>query len=225
MSLLARYGRPPAAIEAQSLAHVETCLAARLPAEPGARAVAVRMIYAAGDLSLLDTLRIHPRAVDRAVEALAARRAVVLDVAMVAAGVASGPLARLGCPLHVAVAVPAAAASAREDGTTRAAAGMAALAPLWAGGVVAVGNAPTALLALLDLVDAGAPPPAVVIGTPVGFVAAGESKDELLRRRVPYVSVLGTRGGSALAAAALNALGRLALDAARLPSAPGAALQ
>jgi precorrin-8X/cobalt-precorrin-8 methylmutase len=225
MSLLARYGRPPAAIEAESLAYVEACLADRLPAEPGARAVAVRVVYAAGDLALIDAVRIHPHAVDRAVEALAARRAVVLDVAMVAAGVTGGPLARLGCPLHVAVAAPEAAERARERCTTRAAAGMAALAPLWAGGVVAVGNAPTALLALLDLVDAGALPPAMVIGTPVGFVAAAESKDELTRRAIPYVTVLGTRGGSALAAAALNALGRLALDASRLPSAPGTALQ
>src|SRR5207248_848648 len=135
----------------------EACLAPRLPAERGARAVAVRLVYAAGDLSLIDAVRIDPRAVDQAVEALAAGRAVVLDVAMVAAGVAGGPLARLGCPLHVAVAAPQAQEQARERDTTLAAAGMATLAPRWAGGIVAVGNAPTALLALLDLVDAGAP--------------------------------------------------------------------
>ena len=76
--------------------------------------------------------------------------------------------------------------------------------------MVAIGSAPTALLELLDLVDAGAQPPAVILGIPVGLVAAAESKAELARRAIPYATVLGTRGGSPLAAAAVNGLVELA---------------
>jgi precorrin-8X/cobalt-precorrin-8 methylmutase len=210
-TLLARYGLPPAAIEARSLAHVEARLANRLPAAPQERTVAVRMVYAAGDLGLVDAIRISPGAVAAALGALRAARPVVVDVRMLAVAVEGGPLARLGCPVQVALAAPGAAERARAEGTTRAAAGVARLASRWAGATVAIGTAPTALLALLDLLDAGSAPPAIIVGTPVGFVAAAEAKDELMRRAVPYVTVAGTRGGAALAAAALNALGRLAL--------------
>jgi precorrin-8X/cobalt-precorrin-8 methylmutase len=210
-TLLARYGLPPDEIETRSLAHVEAQLAGRLPVDPAERAVAVRLVYAAGDLALVEAIRISPGAVEAAMGALRGARPVVVDVRMVAVAVESGPLARLGCSVETAVRVQGAAERARAAGGTRAAAGMAVLAPRWAGGVVAIGTAPTALLALLDLIDAGSPPPAVIVGTPVGFVAAAESKDELMRRQIPYVTVAGTRGGAALAAAAVNALGRLAL--------------
>jgi precorrin-8X/cobalt-precorrin-8 methylmutase len=80
------------------------------------------------------------------------------------------------------------------------------------GALVAIGNAPTALLELLDLIDAGCAAPAAIVGMPVGLVAAAESKDELVRRATPYATVLGTRGGSPLAAAALNALLQLAVE-------------
>ena len=211
-TLLARYGLPPAEIAARSLAHVEAQLAARLPADPRERAVVVRMVYAAGDLELADAIRISPSAVVATLGALRDARPVVVDVRMLAVAVKDGPLARLGCPVQAALTATGAAERARADGITRSAAGLARLASRWAGGIVAIGTAPTALLALLDLVDAGRPPPAVVVGTPVGFVAAAEAKDELVRRAIPYVTVAGTRGGAALAAAALNALGRLALD-------------
>jgi precorrin-8X/cobalt-precorrin-8 methylmutase len=209
--LLARYALPPNEIEARSLAYVQAQLGDRLPADPGARAVATRVVYAAGDLALASALRLHPDAVPAAVAALRTGCPVVLDVRMLSVAVETGPLARLGCPLHVAIAAPGAADRARAQGTTRAAAGLELLAAHWAGAVVAIGTAPTALLALLDLLDAGAPPPAAIVGMPVGFVAAAESKDELTRRTVPYIALAGTRGGAALAAAALNALGHLAL--------------
>ena len=107
---------------------------------------------------------------------------------------------------------PEVAARAQLEGTTRSVAAIRELAPHISGAVVAVGNAPTALLALLDLVDAGAVAPALVIGMPVGFVACAESKDELVRRDLPYISILGRRGGSSAAAATVNALLELVGD-------------
>ena len=205
-SLLARYGLPPAEIEARSLAYVEAQLADRLPADPLLRAVVVRMIYAAGDLGLVDAIRVHPALGTTVLAALRAGAPVVVDGQMVAAALAGSVLARLGCAVHVAVAVPGAAERARARGMTRAAAGIALLAPQWAGGLVVIGTAPTALLMLLDLLAAGAPPPAAIIGTPVGFVAATEACAALAGTGLPHATVLGTRGGAALAAAAFNAL-------------------
>jgi precorrin-8X/cobalt-precorrin-8 methylmutase len=130
------------------------------------------------------------------------------------AGLRRERLARLGCQVLVAIDQPQAAVLAKAKHITRAAAGLRALLPRLAGSVVAIGNAPTALLALLDGLDAGAAPPALIVGLPVGMVAAAESKAELLARDVPYVTLLGTRGGSPLAAAAVNALTALALEPA-----------
>ena len=170
------------------------------------------MLYAAGDPKLAAQLRVHPAAVQAGVAALRRGGPLVVDVAMVAAGVRQSALQELGCPLLVGVTQPRAAELAEQCGMTRSAAAMRLLTPQLAGGVVAIGNAPTALLELLDQLDAGAAPPALVIGVPVGMVAAAESKAELLERQVPWVTLLGTRGGSPLAAAAVNALLELALD-------------
>jgi precorrin-8X/cobalt-precorrin-8 methylmutase len=148
---------------------------------------------------------------------------------MVAAAIDRTRLTTLGNALHCALDLALSAMSAASNGghpaapdlegsngdgqnLPRAVAGMRAAAPLAHGAVVVIGTAPTALLALLDLVDAGAATPALIIGTPVGFTAAAESKTELIARTIPYVTVEGTRGGAALAAAAANALLRLAAD-------------
>jgi precorrin-8X/cobalt-precorrin-8 methylmutase len=101
---------------------------------------------------------------------------------------------------------PEVAERARREGTTRSVAAVRELAPLMDGAVLAIGNAPTALLALLDLIDEGRVSPAAVIGMPVGFVACPESKAELAARKVPHITILGRRGGSSAAAATVNAL-------------------
>lgn len=208
-TLLARYGLPPAEIEARGLALVEQRAGAGLPSDLHTRRVAVMMLYATGDPGLADRVRIHPRAVEAGLAALRGGCRIVTDVRMVAAAVEPGA-ARLGCPLICAIDHPNAPAVARRRGITRTAAGIEQLAGDLGGAVAIIGNAPTALLALLDAVDAGRPAPALIVGTPVGLIAAAEAKDELVRRAVPYVTVLGTRGGSAIAAAALNALLRIA---------------
>ena len=119
---------------------------------------------------------------------------------------------RFGGPVFVAVSEPNVAVAARAAGITRSAMGMRLLKDHLAGALVTIGHAPTALLELLDLIDPGSPAPSAIVGMPVGLVAAAESKDELVRRTTPYVTVLGTRGGSPLAAAAVNALLQLAVE-------------
>jgi precorrin-8X/cobalt-precorrin-8 methylmutase len=210
MTLLARYGLPADEIERTSLARIEELAGQALPADPGLRHVARRVVYAAGDPGLAGLVRLHADVVTAGVAALVAGRPVVVDVAMVAAGLRGEGLARLGCPVLVAVAEPNVAEAARAAGTTRSAMGMRLLGDRLAGALVAIGNAPTALLELLDLLDAGCAAPAAIVGMPVGLVAAAESKDELMRRSTPFATVIGTRGGSPLAAAAVNALLELA---------------
>jgi precorrin-8X/cobalt-precorrin-8 methylmutase len=183
---------------------------AALPTDPDARRVAVMMLYATGDPDLAGSIRVHPGAVAAGLAALRGGRPIVTDVRMVAAAVESERLGRLGVTVRCAIDHPGAAARATARGITRAAAAMELLVPELEGALVAIGNAPTALLALLDAVDAGRAHPALIVGTPVGLVAAAESKEELMARTVPYVTVLGTRGGSAIAAAAVNAIVRIA---------------
>ncbi len=211
-TLLARYGLPPAEIEHLSLARVEQAAGPTLPRDPERRHVARRLLYAAGDPALARSIRLHPALVQASIAALRAGAPVLVDVSMVAAGLRRDALRQWGCTVIVAVEEPDAARAARTAGITRTAMGVRLLAPRLAGAVVAIGNAPTALLELLDLIDAGCPAPAAIIGMPVGLVAAAESKDELVRRATPYATVMGTRGGSALAAAVVNALLELATD-------------
>jgi precorrin-8X/cobalt-precorrin-8 methylmutase len=158
--------------------------------------VAVRMIHACGMTDL---------PADRA--ALAAGGTVLCDATMVAAGITRARLPA-GNQVVCTLADPRVRELADRLGTTRSAAAV----ELWRdhldGAVVAVGNAPTALFRLLELVAAGAPPPAAVVGVPVGFIGAAESKAALAANRsgIPYVVVHGRRGGSAIASAAVNAL-------------------
>jgi precorrin-8X/cobalt-precorrin-8 methylmutase len=208
--LLAQYGLPPAEIERLSLARIERLAGAFLPTDTGSRHVARRVVYAAGDPDLARSVRVHPDLVRAAVAALRAGRPVIVDVSMVAAGLRGDALRRGGSELIVAVADPRAADAAREAGITRSAMGIRLLADRLADALVAIGNAPTALLELLDLVDAGRAAPAAILGMPVGLVAAAESKAELIARTTPWATVLGSRGGSPLAAAAVNALLELA---------------
>ena len=208
-TLVGRYALLPDAIEARSFAIIEELLGPR-PWGPEERQIAVRVVHATGDAAVADQLRIHPEAVAAGRRALTERGELFTDINMVAVGINKPLLSALGCRTVCAIDDPEVAAMARVQGTTRAIAAMRVLGPRMEGALVAIGNAPTALLALLDAVDEGRVRPGIIVGTPVGFVAAPESKAELMRRQVPYVTVEGTRGGSAVAAAVVNALMRLA---------------
>ena len=170
-------------------------------------AVAVRMIHACGMLDLPADLAWSPGFAGAARSALADGMPVIADSEMVAHGVTRRRLPAAN-PVVCTIGDPAVADLARSHGTTRSAAAVDLWLPHLAGAVVAIGNAPTALFRWLDLIAGGAPRPAAVIGVPVGFVGSAESKLALARHGcgVPWLAVHGTRGGSAMAAAAVNAL-------------------
>lgn len=168
--------------------------------------VAVRIIHACGIVEAAADIVFSAGAVRAGIAALEAGAPILCDSKMVANGITR---ARLPCDNKVictldAASVPALAAAL---GTTRTAAAMTLWRERLAGAVVAIGNAPTALFRLLELLDEGVAPPSCIIGMPVGFVGAAESKEALISDgRIPYLSVRGRKGGSAMTVAAINAL-------------------
>jgi len=204
------YADDGAAIYADSFATIrrETRLD-HLPAD--AEKLAVRMVHGSGQTDLADDLLIHPGLVTAARAALAGGAPILTDAQMVASGVTRARLPRdneVLCTLRDP-RVPGLAASM---GTTRSAAAVSLWTDRLEGSVVAIGNAPTALFHLLELLLDGAPRPAAILGVPVGFIGAAESKDALANFAadhgidIAFLTVRGRRGGSAIAASALNAL-------------------
>jgi precorrin-8X/cobalt-precorrin-8 methylmutase len=175
----------------------------RLPADVAQ--VAVRMIHACGQVDLVDDVAFSPAVVERAREALDAGAPVLCDAQMVASGVTRKRLPKdndVVCLLND----PRTPALAHHLGTTRTAAALELWGDRLGGAVVAIGNAPTALFHLLEMVAAGAPRPAAVLGIPVGFIGAAESKEALAASDLEFLVVRGRRGGSAITAAAVNAI-------------------
>jgi precorrin-8X/cobalt-precorrin-8 methylmutase len=167
--------------------------------------VAVRMIHACGQVDLVDDLAYSPAVVQRARDALNAGAPILCDAQMVASGVTRRRLPKdndVVCALNDP-RTPALAAARR---TTRTAAAVELWGDRLEGAVVAIGNAPTALFHLLEMVAAGAPRPAAVLGIPVGFIGAAESKEALAASDLEHLVVRGRRGGSAITAAAVNAI-------------------
>jgi precorrin-6Y C5,15-methyltransferase (decarboxylating) len=173
---------------------------------PGARAIAVRMIHACGMTDLASDIHIEPNFPAAVKQAVSNGRPVFTDCEMVRSAIAASHLAsgEVICTLNDALANQRGV----EHRTTRSAAAVNLWVPRLDGAVAVIGNAPTALFALLEIIDGGGPRPAAIIATPVGFVGAEEAKAELARhsRGIPFVTVLGRRGGSAMAAAAFNAV-------------------
>jgi precorrin-8X/cobalt-precorrin-8 methylmutase len=171
--------------------------------------IAVRMIHACGQVEAAQHFRFGYGVVAAARAALVRGAPVLCDAEMVAHGITRARLPAQNdvfCALHDPGVPPHAA----KLGTTRSAAALDWWGERLAGAVVAIGNAPTALFRLLEMLDAGAPRPAAILGIPVGFVGAAESKEALAsnRQQIPYLIVRGRMGGSAMTAAAVNALAR-----------------
>jgi len=181
----------------------------RVPAD--AEKVAVRMIHGSGQTDLVDDLVVHPGLAAAGRTALAAGAPILCDARMVAMGITAGRLPA-GNEVLCFLQDPAVPDLAQAWRTTRTAAAVSLWEPHLEGSVVAIGNAPTALFHLLEMLVAGAPRPAAIVGCPVGFIGARESKDALVALAdehgidVPYVTVRGRRGGSAMASSAVNAL-------------------
>jgi len=200
------YTRDAAEIYRQSFATIRAeADLSRFPDDVGR--VVVRLIHTCGQIDIADHIEYSEDVVGKAHAALAAGAPVLCDSSMVAAGITRS---RLPADNEVVslVADAGAADLAADMATTRSAAGVQLWADRLGGAVLAIGNAPTALFRLLELVDDGAPTPAAVLGGPVGFVGSAQSKQELIDRPrgMSYLVVTGRRGGSALAAAAVNAI-------------------
>jgi precorrin-8X/cobalt-precorrin-8 methylmutase len=171
-----------------------------------AEKVAVRIIHASGMVEIARDIAMSEDFADKASAALLSGAPILCDAQMVAHGITRARLPA-GNQVICTLGDPAVAELARSMATTRSAAAMELWRPHLAGAVVAIGNAPTALFRLLEMIDEGAPKPAAVIGVPVGFVGAAESKTALAAyEALPFLIVAGRKGGSAIAVAAVNAL-------------------
>ena len=166
-----------------------------------------RIIHAAGDVDYAPIIKIHAEAIGAAKAAILAGKNIFTDVEMVRTGINKRALAKFGGEVFCKVADDDVREIAQREGITRSMAAMRSFGADLNGGIVAIGNAPTALFEVLRLVREENISPAVIIGVPVGFVGAADSKAELAaQEKIPYVTVTGTKGGSSIAVAAVNAI-------------------
>jgi precorrin-8X/cobalt-precorrin-8 methylmutase len=192
----------PRAIEAKSMEIIEEVVKDYPFPE---KEIIKRVVHATGDPGLAGAVAVHPEAVRAAFAVFGGKKKIVTDVEMVRAGIRR-LAGRFGLEVYCAVGDPEVAREAREQGLTRAMVAVRKLAGMIEGGLAVIGNAPTALFELVRMVSDGELRPALVVGTPVGFVGAAEAKRALAGLDVPYVTVHGTKGGSAVAASIVNAL-------------------
>jgi precorrin-8X/cobalt-precorrin-8 methylmutase len=192
------------AIEERSYQIIARQLQGREVADPAAGQIIRRIIHATADVSFARTLAIDAHAVERGQAALAAGKPILCDVRMVQAGITK-TRNEVACLIDDEEV----RAMARQNGITRAAAAMEKFVPRLEGAIVAVGNAPTALWRVMEIARRGGPRPALVVGIPVGFVGARESKLALIRSGLCYITNTSARGGSPVVAAAVNALAML----------------
>lgn len=202
----------PQDIENRSFAIIDQELPPPRPFEGPLWQVARRCIHTLGDTDILGDLRLSAEGLEAGVAALSRGCTVYTDTRMAAAGLPMRRLTPLGVTVTPIMALPGLDELARAKKTTRSRAGLESLAGQMSGHIMVIGNAPTALLGLLDVLDQGAPPPALIVGMPVGFVNAAQSKELLRRSPWPHFTLLGRKGGSAVAAACVNALADLALE-------------
>lgn len=222
--LLPQFGAPemadnPRNIESLSMDIIEDLLSP-LDCSYEERQVIKRIVHASGDPQIAHLVRFSPSAISSGLDAIAKGSPIFTDVSMVAVGINSYLAKQSSCSIFCALTEAGGQKTTEQAEITRASAAMRYLGKRVNGSIVAIGNAPTALLALLDLIDNRKISPALVIGMPVGFVQAKESKDELMKRDIPYITIEGIRGGSAMAAATVNTLLKLACGKERVAQLP-----
>lgn len=169
-----------------------------------------RVIHASADFDLGRSMVFHRDAIVAGVRAIREGRAIVADVQMVQAGISKPRIAKFGGDVHVYISDADVVAKAKAQNTTRAIVSVQKAVELHPGAIFAIGNAPTALLELIRLVKEGVAKPGLIIGVPVGFVSAAESKEELMKLDVPFITNHGRKGGSPVAVATVNALSLMA---------------
>jgi precorrin-8X/cobalt-precorrin-8 methylmutase len=172
--------------------------------------VVQRIIHASADFDLGRSVVFHPDAVRAGVHAIRSGKRVVADVQMVQVGISKPRIEKFGGDVKVYISDPDVMEEAKRLDTTRAIISMRKAIKEADGGIFAIGNAPTALLELIRLIKEGEAKPGLIIGMPVGFVSAAESKEELAKLDVPFITNIGRKGGSPVTVAALNALSILA---------------
>jgi precorrin-8X/cobalt-precorrin-8 methylmutase len=198
----------PQGIEAESFRIIERELGPTA-FSPEEFAVVRRTIHATGDFSFADNLRFHPEAIAAGLRAIRAGKNILVDVNMAASGISAALLARFGGRVVCRIKEEETVELARKNGTTRSDAAISRAIDDNIG-IIAIGNAPTALLGAMELIAQGLLAPDLVIGVPVGFVNAAESKQLLVEKSYPFITALGRKGGTPVAVAAVNALLRLA---------------
>jgi len=169
-----------------------------------------RMIHTSADFEYLQSVRFHPAAVQAGINAIVSGRPIYTDTRMAKSGINTKRLQPHGVAVQCLIGDPRVVDIARRNGITRAQAAVDLAASELSGAIYVVGNAPTALLQLIKLVGEGKTAPALIVGLPVGFVNAAESKNALLDLQIPYITNIGRKGGSNLAASVVNALALLA---------------
>lgn len=200
-------------IEAESMRIIESEVPEPRPFAGVQWLVVRRMIHTTADFEMLDLARFHPNAVDAGLAALSRGCTIFTDTEMARAGIPTRRTDLLGCTVRCLMGDPDVLALSQAAGCTRARAAIDFAVSDIRPEIYVIGNAPTALLRLLEHVDAGRAAPALIVGMPVGFVNAAESKELLLRQsRAPFITVAGRKGGSALAASAVNALADIVLQ-------------
>jgi precorrin-8X/cobalt-precorrin-8 methylmutase len=171
------------------------------------------MIHASADFELLSLVRIHSRAIEQGVAALQSGARVITDTEMARSGITARRIQELGASVQCCLNDPGVREEAREKKMTRSALAVERACQVQGRSIFVIGNAPTALFRLLELIRENRAEPDLVVGMPVGFVGAAESKEHLMRQdRVPWITIRGRKGGSPLAAACLNSLAELALS-------------
>lgn len=201
----------PADIERTSMQIIEEELARQGVSIPENNAAVVRrVIHTTADFDFAKTLRFTPDAVEKGIDALQRGVSLVTDTNMALAGISKPSLKLLQVDARCYMASPEVVAAARENGTTRAVASMQYAATICPDGVFAIGNAPTALLALSTMIEERRMHPSLVVAVPVGFVNVVESKERLFavceKEKIPCIAAMGRKGGSTVAAAICNAL-------------------
>ncbi|MBR2591120.1 MAG: precorrin-8X methylmutase [Clostridia bacterium] len=194
----------PSKIEARSMELIESELA--MPIADDIKDIVKRVIHCTADFDYAENLAFSPGAVEKALAALRDGCAIVTDTQMAKAGINKKAAAALGCEVHCYMSDADVAQTALNNGSTRAVASMDKAAALKKPTIFVIGNAPTALLRLRELIDSGKVAPALVIGVPVGFVNILEAKQAIMSADVPYIVAQGRKGGSNVAAAIVNAL-------------------